>query len=202
MRKKKRNLKIVRLIIIVILIGLIVVAGNAIIKKTADNKGIGNTNIDNDITAKKDAIKEKLSQTESYYWQNPSEEYEEAIIMGMQGASISFNEDGGFAIDGGNGNWQEGSYEIIENNIICRIERSNSAWHKEEEILESTTEIKFLYNEQKNSLEVTNITKTNLTMHVIDMVTGELTEETKEYSLEQFSVGNIYSSENKYEEVY
>ena len=219
MRKKNGIVKVVKLLISVILTGLVVVAGITVAKKTRDDSKQSepkntineNINLDNNKDSnslentesdKKESVEEKLTHTSWYYWQNPSAEYEEYIVMGMQGSSIHFEDDGTFSVDGGNGNWHEGSYKINGNTIICTIEKHNSEWHNEAEVLETTTEIKFIYNQQKNSLEVTNITKPTLTIHVIDLVTGELTEETKEYSLEQFTVGNIYSSQNKYEEIY
>lgn len=213
--KKNGILKVVKLLVIMAIIIVVVFAGIEAAKNlkedSKEQNKVENTvlnkneNVTENVTENTNSntqvgIKEKIVKTSSYYWQNPSEDYEEAILMGMQGASIYFKEDGTFSIDGGNGNWHEGSYEINGNTIICSIEKHNSAWHIEEEILEDTTEIKFIYNEQNDSLEVTNITKPTLTIHVIDMVTGELTEDTKEYSLDQFTTGNIYSSENKYEQ--
>jgi len=197
---KKTNKKITfsKLMIIVLAVCIVILLAVNISIYNKDNSKQDKN--DNNVIIENTDIKEKIVSTRGYYWQNPSKEFEENILMGMQGSSIYFEEDGTFSVDGGNGNWQSGTYEIDANIIFCSIEKHNSEWHNEEETLENTVEIDFRYTEENNTLEVINISNPTLTVHIINLITGELTEELKEFSLEQFSVGNIYSSENKYVE--
>lgn len=194
---------IIKFLIIIVITVLVVIVGIEVLNNNKpepqdkpNNEAVENTDKDNNTNT----IKDKLVETSLYYWQNPSQELEEYIMMGMQGGMIKFEEDGTVQIDGGNGNWHEGKYRVEDNIVICTIDTHNSEWHKKEEKLENTVEFKLKYTENDDSLEVINISKPTLTIHTIDMITGELTEETKEYWLEQLTVGNIYSSENKYGE--
>lgn len=206
--------KIAKLLIIILLTVIAVFAGIIVAKKINDKsekQGIktektnsdknNNNSVDIDSNISEE-LKNKITQEAFYYWQNPNEEYAEYIFMGMQGATIKFNVDNTITIDGGNGNWYEGTFEVKNNIVECTIEKYNSTWHLEPEILDDTAQFKLEYTKLSDTLEVISISKTKLTIHVIDMVTGELTEETKEYSLEQLAIGNIYSSENIYEEIY
>lgn len=200
---EKLSKKIPATSIIIILIIIIILLGVGItiyIERNLEEKDKQN-NINAETTiSSNDASVETITNTECYYWQNPNEEQKEYINMGMQGGTIYFDADNIFLVDGGNGNFQKGQYYIKDDLVICNIEYYSSAWHKEPEKLQNTVEIQFKYTASDNKLEVINISKQELTFHAIDMVTGELTEETKEISLEQFAVGNIYSSENIYDE--
>lgn len=198
-KKKIPATSIIISLLIVIIILLVIgiafyVKGNSEEKDKQNNINTENANQANDTIAK------AITNTECYYWQNPNEEQKEYIDMGMQGGTIYFDEENKFSVDGGNGSFQIGHYYIKNDIVICNIENQSSAWHKEPEKLENTVEIQFKYTESDNQLEVVNISKQELTFHTIDMITGELTEETKDIVLEQFAVGNIYSSRNIYSE--
>lgn len=192
---KKNRLQIIFIIVLIIL--FLVVTALYITEKIKNENNIKSNNENTDIIGQEnnkmdnsDNIKEKLIQNGNYYCQN----------YGNEENFIWFNEDSTFVNFDGWGGLHSGKYTIKGNTITCSIDTNSSEWHKKEEKLEETVEITFEYNESKNILQVVNITKPTLTIHIIDIITGELTEDTKEYSLEQFSVGNTYSAENKYEE--
>lgn len=200
--KENPNKKIspILIILLMIIIILLVIGITFYVKcnsKEKDNQN--NVNTENTIPTS-DTIVKTITNTECYYWQNPNEEQKEYIYMGMQGGTIYFDEENTFSVDGGNGSFQTGHYYIKDDLVICNIENQSSAWHKEPEQLENTIEIQFKYTKSNNQLEIVNISKQELTFHTIDMTTGELTEETKEVLLEQFAVGNIYSSKDIYSE--